>query len=403
MRAVTHLCALGHTAPAATLARVSATLLPIDAGRRPLDDHREVAGQEALERLRSAAKPLSGASILCLTAADAAGSQAPNYLRSLLPLMADVGVEVRWRALASGSHGKVGEWLEQALGGAEFAASGSEWDEWVEESASAVEPELANADAVVFHDAAALGGVAAARSGAPRCAWSRHEGAPTPDPVASERLEELLAGVQVEDIAAATDPLGPRNHELPRKLSGQVLRSLGVDLTRPYVCQTGTIDRWTDPHTAIDAFDLLKDTLPELQLVIAGALPGQGAGDMRIAKEIDDYAEGRADVHVKTGYAGVGNVELNALQRVARAGLSLRLREGLTVDQFETWWNGTPVVDDADAGTIAARVEELVRDPGLAVELGATGRARVRRRHLITHALEDELRLAASLLGTVAR
>ena len=64
---------------------------------------------------------------------------------------------------------------------------------------------------------------------------------------------------------------------------------------------------------------------------------------------------------------------------------------------------GTPVIDDSDAGTIAARVEELVRDPGLAVELGATGRARVRRRHLITHALEDELRLAGSLLGTVAR
>jgi hypothetical protein len=44
------------------------------------------------------------------------------------------------------------------------------------------------------------------------------------------------------------------------------------------------------------------------------------------------------------------------------------------VDQLETWWKGTPVVDDGDADTIAGRVEELVRDPGLAVELGATGR-----------------------------
>jgi hypothetical protein len=96
-------------------------------------------------------------------------------------------------------------------------------------------------------------------------------------------------------------------------------------------------------------------------------------------------------------------VELNALQRIARAGLSLRLRSGLTVDKLETWWKGTPVVDDGDADTIAGRVEELVQDPGLAVELGAEARERVRRRHLITHALEDELQLAASLLGTVAR
>jgi len=382
---------------------VSATLLPIDAGRRPLDDHRELAGEEALERIRTTARPLTGMALLCLTAADATGSQAPHYLRSLLPLMSDTGVEVRWRALAGGSHARVGEWLEQALGGAEFAASESEWDEWVEESANALEPELDKADAVVVYDAAALGGVAAARSGAPRCAWSRQEDASAADPVAAERLGELLSSVEVADIAPATDPLSPRNHDLPRKLSGQVLRSLGVDLTRPYVCQTGTIDRWTDPHTVIDAFDLLKEKLPELQLVIAGALPGEGGGDMRIAKEIDDYAEGRADVHVKTGYGGVGNVELNALQRIARAGVSLRLRPGLSVDRLETLWKRTPVVDEGDAATVAARIEELVRDPGLAVELGAAGHDRVRQRHLITRALEDELRLAGSLLGTVAR
>ena len=381
---------------------MNATLLPIDAGRRPVEDHREVAGGEALERIRAAAEPLAGAAVLCLTAADAPGSQAPHYLRSLLPLMADAGVEIHWRALAGGAHARVGEWLEQALGGAEFAASESEWDAWVEESAAALEPELDSADAVVVHDAAALGCVAAAR-GAPRCAWSRHEDVSAADAVAADRLRDLLANVDVEDVAPATDPLSPRNHDLPRKLSGQVLRSLGIDLTRPYVSQTGTIDRWTDPHTAIDAFDLLKQALPELQLVIAGSLPGEGAGDMRIAKEIDDYAEDRADVHVKTGYGGVGNVELNALQRIARVGVSLRLRPGLTADRLETWWKGTPVVDEGDAEAVAERVEELVRDPGLAVEVGAAGRVRVRRQHLITRALEDELRLAGSLLGTVAR
>ncbi len=380
---------------------MKATLLPIDAGSRPLDDHLDVAGEEALARIRAAAAPLAGVAVLCLTSADATGSQAPHYLRSLLPLMADLDVDVRWRALAGGEHAKVGEWLEQALGGAEFAASDAEWDEWVEESSSALEPELAEADIVVAHDAAALGCLAAA--GPPRCAWSRHEDASAADPVAAERLRDLLANVELADVAPATDPLGPRNHELPRKLSGQVLRSLGVDLSRPYVCQTGSIDRWTDPHTAIDAFDLLRKSLPELQLVIAGSLPGEGAGDMRIAKEIDDYAEGRDDIHVKTGYGGVGNVELNALQRVARVGLSLRLRAGVSGDRLETWWKGTPVVEDGDAAAVAEHVEELVRDPGLAVELGAKARERVRAEHLITRALEDELRIAGSLLDTVAR
>jgi hypothetical protein len=397
---------------------VSATLLPIDAGRRPLDDHLDHAGPEALERIRAAAQPLQGARVLHLTSADATASQAPQYLRSLLPLLADAGVDVRWRALAGGDSAKVGEWLEQALGGAEFAASGSEWSAWVEESAAAVEPELESADVVVVHDAAALGCVAAAPAHGARFAWSRHEDASMPDPGAAARLPDLLEGVEVLDVAPAADPLSPRNHALPRRLSGQVLRSLGLDLTRPCVCQTGTIDRWTDPHTAIDAFDALRSSVPELQLVIAGALPGEGGGDSRIAKEIDDYAAGRPDVHVKTGYGGVGNVELNALQHVARAALALSLRTDMGPARLEAWWKGTPVVgsgdgplgvDDGrdgyaadDAAAVAARIEELVRDPGLAVELGAAGRERVRSRHLITRAVEDELRLAGSLVGTVA-
>ena len=400
-----------------TLARVNATLLPIDAGRRPLEDHREVAGDAALERIRAAAEPLAGAAVLHLTAAESSASQAPSYLRSLLPLTADAGVDVRWRALAGGDHAKVGEWVEQSLGGAELAVTESDWDAWVEESGQAIGPELAHADVVVVHDAGALGCAAGAPEGA-RFAWSRHEDAGAPDAELAARLPRLLERVKVEDIAPATDPLSPRNHELPRRLSGQVLRSLGLDLTRPYVCQTGTLDRWTDPHTAIDAFDALRSELPELQLVIAGALPGEGGGDIRVAKEIDDYASGRPDVHVKTGYGGVGNVELNALQRVARVGLALSLRIDAGPARLETWWKSTPVVgtgggplapddgrdgfDVRDAAEVAARLERLIRDPGLALELGERGRERVRRGHLITRAVEDELRLAGSLLGTVA-
>ena len=397
---------------------MNATLVPIDVGIRPLGDHLDVAGGEAIERIRAAAEPMSGAAVLHLTAAGSTGSQAPNYLRSVLPLIADAGVEVRWRAVAGGDHEKVGEWFEQALGGAELAATDAEWAGWIEDSTRAVEAELAHADVVVVHDAAALGCARAGGAEGVRFAWSRHEDASAPDAAAAARMPELLEGVEIMDVAPATDPLGPRNHELPRQLSGQVLRSVGIDLSRPYVCQTGTIDRWTDPHTAIDAFDELKGSVPELQLVIAGALPGEGGGDVRIAKEIDDYAAGRPDVHVKTGYGGVGNVELNALQRVARCGLSLSLRTDTGPTRLETWWKGTPVVasgggpltpDDGRDGftaespdEIAARIEQIVADPGLAVELGAMGRERVRMRHLITRAVEDELRLAGSLLGTVA-
>jgi trehalose synthase len=53
----------------------------------------------------------------------------------------------------------------------------------------------------------------------------------------------------------------------------------------------------------------------------------------------------------------------------------------------------------------AARIVELVRDPGLAVEMGRAGHERVRERFLVTRMLEDELAALASVLGagTVGR
>jgi glycosyltransferase involved in cell wall biosynthesis len=67
-------------------------------------------------------------------------------------------------------------------------------------------------------------------------------------------------------------------------------------------------------------------------------------------------------------------------------GLPISVRDG--VDGFLT--------DDPEA--TAARLVELVRDPGLAVEMGRAGRERVRERFLVTAAAERELRLLAELL-----
>ena len=67
-------------------------------------------------------------------------------------------------------------------------------------------------------------------------------------------------------------------------------------------------------------------------------------------------------------------------------GLPLTVRHG--VDGF--------LADEVEA--TAAHLVELVRDPGLAVEMGRAGRERVRERFLVTAAAERELRLLGELL-----
>jgi trehalose synthase len=195
------------------------------------------------------------------------------------------------------------------------------------------------------------------------------------------------------------------------------VRPLGVDLSRPFVCQVMRFDRWKDPHATIEAVGLAREELPSLQLVLAGALEDADADGWRVLREISDYAEGSDDVLLLTSYEGVGGLELGALQFLARVALQRSIREGFGLAASEALWKGTPVVGGTDGGLplqvrdgvdgyltdevreTAARVVELVRDPGLAIEMGESGRERVRERFLVTRVLEDQLGLVATLLG----
>ena len=399
---------------------MSAGLQPVDLTPRPLGDYGPACGAEALERLRAAAAPVSGARVLHLSVAGAGSGRVPELLQAALPLALDLGLEVEWRVIFGGPEltGVAGA-LQDGLQGAETAIESGAYDEYVE----ACSVTSNGYDAVVVHDPAGLG--AAPSIDAP-VIWRCHLDCSHPDPPAWERaapLADACAAVWVPDelgppglaaseLAPGIDPLSPRNLDLAPRLAGQVLRQLGVDLTNPFVCHLMRMDRWKDPHFTLESFALAREELPELQLVLAEAVDPEA---WSAAAEVSDYAEGQDGVHVLTSYSGVGNLELGALQRLARLCLMRALREGFGLAASEAMWKATPVVAGRDGGVplqvrdgvdgyltdtpeeTAGRIVELVRDPGLAIEMGKAGHERVRERFLVTRALEDELRL----LGTV--
>jgi trehalose synthase len=413
---------------------VRSGLQRIEPGRRSLGDYGQLAGEETIERIRGLARSLGDVRVIHVSPA-APRNGAAELLRGLLPLAADAGVDVEWRVLyGAAPFGDVARDLYDGLQGAETAIAPSTWSEYLESAAMAGGSLRDDCDVLVLHDPATLG-LLAQDNGGGRVIWRCHVDASTPEPTTWDRLVPLLAecdwgvfacddfwppnlGGDVRAIAPAIDPLGPKNMDMPMRLAGHVLRSLGIDLTRPLVCNVSRLDRWKDPHGVIDAFAQAKQLVPDLQLVIVGALPGEGPQDFRIAREVADYAAGIDDVRVMTTYTGVGEVEVGALQRVARVSLQRSLREGFGLAAAESLWKRTPVVatpgggvatqvqDGAsgylvdDTQSMATRVVELVEDPGLAIELGSTGRARVQDRFLVTRLLEDELRLLASVSGT---
>ena len=404
----------------------------IDVGARALGEHASAAGGEAIERIRTAAEAVAGMRVLHVSVAGGGGG-VPELLEGLLPLAADVGLRIEWRVLfGDGDLQEVAGALRQGLQGAESAISDGRWLEYLDacRGAAGTLADREAYDAVVLHDAAALGLVEALP--AQPLVWRCHADCSRPDAPAWERaapLAESCSAVVFPDdsfaprgvapglraIAPGIDPLGPRNLDLAPLLAGRVLRRLGLDLDRPVCSQLMRMDGWKDPHTTLEAFALVKEELPELQLVIGCELEGATDGWPAV-KEVSDYASGHEDVHVLTSYSGkLGNVELGALNQLSRVAVRLSLREGFGLAASEALWRGTPVVGGRDGGTplqvrdgvdgylvdgaadTAERITELVRDPGLAIDMGRAGHERVRERFLVTRVLEDELRLLASL------
>jgi trehalose synthase len=338
-------------------------------GRRSADDYAEP------ERLRAAAEPLKGARILHLAAA---GSRArsPGLLPSLLSLYEDVGIHAEFKVLLGDN---LTHELEDGLSGGETAITDDAWGQFLESS-----PAPNGYDAVVAHGPGPL--AAASKAGA-LCLWRCELDCSNPDPATLERLRPLAdaiavpradyapPGIAARELPEAIDPLAPGSIELPVRLAGSLLRSLGLDLSRP-IC-FHEFDAWQDPQDVIDA--------SPVQLVLVGE-------DWRLLREVSDYAGSAEDILI---LHHVGDVEMNALRALARAGVESPLVRGSELPKLETWWKGTPVVE-ADA----VRLKELIDDPGLGIELGAQGRELVRERHLITHLAENELRLLASFQST---
>ena len=389
-------------------------------------EYAPAAGVRAVEHLQDAAASLSGARVLHVSVAGAEG-RVPELLGGLLPLAAGAGVEVEWRVLfGSPELRSTATALQSGLRGGESGITEEGWTAYLEACAQTAASLRDVYDAVVLHDAA-LG--LAATLEVPTI-WHLHEDAASAEPDALARvvqLSERCSGVwlphesfapealrngKLQVAPPGIDPLDPRNLQLEPRLPGRVVRPLGVDLDRPFCLQVLELDRWDDPHAAIDAFRLAQAEEPELQLVLAAILDRAATESWQAAKEISDYAQGMDGVLLLTTYEGLGSLEVGALLLLARAVIERSLREGFDVAPFEALWKRTPVVGGLplairdgvdgflapDTEQAAAHIVELVRDPGLAAEMGRAGRERVREHFLVTAALERELRALASSL-----
>jgi len=406
---------------------------------KELDHYGEVVGDEVVASIRDAAEPLRDARVLHVNAT-AYGGGVAELLATHVPLLRSVGVEAEWQVLhGSDEFFSITKQVHNALQGADI-----EWNAAMQRGY--LERMLDNAllledgwDFVVVHDPQPLALLHFLRdhpsfaSGRTKWVWRCHIDLTVANPEVWEffrpfvelhdasvwTMDEFVPASlkmdRVEQLAPCIDPLSVKNLDLALPFCTELTRQYGIDTKRPIVCQISRYDPWKDPTGVIEAFRVVREQVPDAQLLLAGSMATDDPEAFRVWEETEEARAGDRDIYLLSNLHQVGSVQINAFQRIATVMVQKSLREGFGLTVSEALWKGRPVVGgraggiklqirDGQTGYLvdsvedcARRVIDLLADPVGADAMGSGGREHVRAEFLATRELLDWLQLLTAL------
>jgi trehalose synthase len=410
-------------------------LQQVDVGTQSPDAFLEQVGPAVIEQLRALAAPLRGLRVLELNATPYGGGVS-ELLRSEVPLLRGLGLDVEWRVIAGDrAFFQITKQVHNALQGAEMALTPGVREAYLAVNRHNAECLDGSYDVVVVHDPqpAALRSFAGAH--ASHWIWRCHIDTSEPNPAVWQFLRPFvtaydaqiftlaefvppdLEATSVSIIPPAIDPLSPKNLPLPHALARRLMDWIGVRLDRPLMTQVSRFDPWKDPLGVIEVYRRLRAEVPDLQLALLGSMALDDPEGWDMYQLILDQVRDDLDVHVFTNLTGVSNVEVNAFQTLSDVVIQKSIREGFGLVVAETLWKGTPVVAGRAGGIplqippesecllvgsveqCAAQALRLLQNPHEARMHGSRGRAWVQERFLLPRLVADELRLFQAVLG----
>lgn len=407
---------------------------------RSLSEYTSTVGEECIQELRGLAKPLSGARVLHLNAT-AAGGGVAEILKTLVPLMCDVGLCAEWRTLeGTKEFFKVTKAMHNGLQGMPIRLKSDMKKTWLKYNS--LNADLLNSnrtyDFVVVHDPQPAGVLQLLRQGNGHqnlgfWIWRCHLDLSTPRPhiwrflkpyvevydaamfTKKQYFPKNLRGPRCFEVPPGIDPLSIKNRLLDDGEVHNILLRYGIDPQRPFIFKVSRFDPWKDFHGVIDIYDLLRKEFPQLQLVMAGGGAADDPEAWLYYQSTVAYAQGKGDIHLLWGDNGVGSPELNAFQQAASVVVQKSIREGFGLVVSEALWKGRPVVA-SDVGGIALQISNretgylvhsvnewveaiahLLRDNEAAGRLGSAGKRLVQEKFLITRYLRDYLKILRTL------
>jgi trehalose synthase len=405
---------------------------------RQLAAYEPIVGPETVERIRETARGLQGARVLHINAT-AYGGGVAELLATHVPLLRSAGLDAEWQVLrASDEFFKITKTVHNGLQGADV-----DWTPRMQQAY--LQRVLDNAlqleghwDYIVLHDPQPAALRAFSRDSPiddadARWIWRCHIDLTDANMTVwdffrpyielcdasvwtmPEFVPDSLSMDRIVQAPPSIDPLSVKNLDLPTPFGEELCRQYGLDVHRPIVCQVSRYDPWKDPVGVIKAFRMVREKVTDAQLLLAGSMATDDPEAFRVWEEVLEARAGDPDIHLLSNIQQVGNVQVNAFQRLADVVLQKSIREGFGLTVSEALWKGRPVVGGRAGGIVlqildgfdgylvdsiedcANRTIDLLADPVGADAMGAQGREHVRENFLSTRELEDWLNLFTEL------
>ena len=410
----------------------SAVLQPVATGHKSLADYTHICGRELIEEIRELAEPLKGKRVVHVSAT-AFGGGVSEILYTLVPLMRDVGLDCEWQVIYGREEFfNATKLMHNALQGNPQDLDEEQWSTWEQYNEMNARELSDGWDVCLVHDPQPAGLYRLVPEKAKGWVWRCHIDLSTPNPATIERLLPFIAeypqslfhmadyvptgmGGNVNIVPPAIDPLMPKNMALSPEDASYVCEQFGIDVDRPLICQVSRFDPWKDPLGVIDAYRLVKQQVPNVQLALVGSMASDDPEGWDFFNATIAHADGDPDVHILNNFNNVGAIEVNAFQSHADVVVQKSIREGFGLTVSEAIWKARPFiggnvggiplqVEDEVTGFLVETVEqcaqrslELLGDPGLGKSLGRRGKEHVRGHFLTPRYLRDYLRIFKEL------
>src|SRR3712207_9188026 len=102
----------------------------------------------------------------------------------------------------------------------------------------------------------------------------------------------------VNIVPPAIDPLAPKNMALSPEDASYVCQQFGIDVDRPLMCQVSRFDPWKDPLGVIDAYRIVKERRPEVQLALVGSMASDDPEGWDFYNATVAHAAGDPDIFI---------------------------------------------------------------------------------------------------------